>query len=314
MHHKATNAVRPPSLVDTLSMGFRTLNRILPVLGVPLVINLWLWLGPRISIAPLLAWIRSFDPQTWDQARDQIAAAVALDQPLDLRTIGPMRFWQPIYFFPMPADAVQPVEPAVWIFQSFLTVGAVLVAINVLVMLLTAVFLVPLADQVREAPPTGSWLARVARTWLVFLGVLGIVLTALVVVGIPLLAIASALAAFVPVLGSFVVALLFAVMFWTSLSVSFAYDAIVLNQVGPVAALLASLAVVRRFFWGVLGLFLLKHFILAGLGFIWVGLTTTVPGVLTAIIASTYIAAGIAAAHLIFFRDRLPLAVPRPAR
>jgi len=286
----------------------------LAVLVVPLVINLWLWLSPRVSIRPLLEWVRSFDPQTWDQAREQIVAAVTLERPIDLRLLGPMRLWQPIYLFQPPANVIRPIDSSAWAIDSLLTFGGVLVAINLLVMLLTAGYLLAIADSVRGATPTGNWLRRVGRTWLSLMGVLAIVVTVLIVVGIPLMAVATALAALVPVAGYFVLSILLTVVFWMLVSASFAYDAVVLNGQGPLMALMSSLAVVRRFFWGVLGLWLMRTFMLAGLGIIWDALATSVLGVVVALVMSAYIGAGIAAAHLVFFRDRLPLTAAVPAR
>ena len=311
MHHKATNAARPPSLVDTLGTGFRALNRGLPALVVPLAIDLWLWLGPRISVRPLAEWLRSLDPSTWDQARAQIAAAVPEGRPFDLRLNGQIRFWfwRPIYQFEVPPGSPQLVEPAIWSIDNLLVLCGTLIAINMIAALLTAIYLLSLADVVRGSAHPGHWLRQVVRTWLALMGVLGIILTFLMVVGIPLFAIASVLATVVPMVGYFVLAFLFAVVIWVVFSASFAYDAVALNRAGPIGALLASLVVVRRYFWSAIGLFLLKIFILAGLGIIWHGLARSIPGLLIAMATSAYVGAGLAAAHLVFFRDRFPAPV-----
>src|SRR3712207_121909 len=102
MHRDATNAVRPPSLVDTVSTGFRALNRALPALLVPLALNAWYWLGPRISVQPLIDTLRAaFGPEAWALLVSRIDPALLSGRPFDLklegRFEGRLPFWQRVY-------------------------------------------------------------------------------------------------------------------------------------------------------------------------------------------------------------------------
>ena len=106
-------------------------------------------------------------------------------------------------------------------------------------------------------PGCGSWAA------------IGIVLGILAIIGIPLTAVAMVMYALVPALGFAITFLIYGLAIWLTFSTSFAYDAILLDGVGPIAALLASMAIIRRHFWGAVGFFLLQTFILLGLDFIW---------------------------------------------
>src|SRR5688572_18920040 len=88
-HRNATNTVRPPSLVDTVGTGFRALNRALPALLVPLVLDLWYWLGPRMSLHPLVDWLRRIiDPETWQLLRDRLGPELLTDRLFDLKLSG----------------------------------------------------------------------------------------------------------------------------------------------------------------------------------------------------------------------------------
>lgn len=316
-HRNATNAVRPPSLVDTFGTGFRVLNQSLVVLLVPLVLDLWLWLGPRVSVRPLVEWVRSFNPAVWDQAREQLGAtagAPSIDLRLAVQLEQQLRLWRPMYILEGASSALRPPNPAVWQIGTVLGLAALVLAINVVIALLTAVYLVPLADAVRGSSRAGSRARHIAGAWMALMGVLGLMLIFLLIVGVPLLALASLLAAVVPAIGYFLGSMLFALIVWAIFSTSFAYDAVVLNNANPVRAMYASLMVVRRYFWGALGFLLLKMFVLAGLGVIWQRLLGSMPGLLVAMATSAYVGAGMAAAHLVFFRDRLLQPAAAPSR
>jgi hypothetical protein len=304
MHHNATNTARPPSLVDTFGSGFRVLNRALGVLIIPLLIDFWLWQGPRLSLRPLVQRIRAFNPESWDQAVAQLQELAPTEQSFYIS--GQLPFWRRLHILGTPADAAQVIQPATWFIGDLGTLVGTLLLINLVVTFLTVLYLLPLAEVVRGSASRGGILRRVLRTWLAVLAVIAIILMVLAVIGIPLTAVAMVLFSIVPTLGSAMMLLISTAAIWMIFSTSFAYDAIVLDDAGPITALLASLALVRRYFWSTIGFVLLQTFIMLGLGFIWSALVTTVPGVLIAVVTSAYIGAGVAAAHLVFFRDRAP--------
>ena len=306
MHRNATNAAQPRSLVDTLGAGFRALNRALPALLIPLALDIWYWIGPRISLRPLGERLRSLDPRAWDQARQQLRSAMPLDRPFDLRLDGQFPFWRRIYTLVPATTAPQPIEPMTWHIGGFLALLAALIAINALLAFLTALYLLPLADVVRGSASPGTWLRRVGRTWLSLLGLMGLMMIVLIVIGLPLLAVAGVLVSVAPLVGAIIMSFFVAAVLWLVFSASFAYDAVVVSGAGPIRAMFISLLLIRTSFWKAVGLFLLSYFILAGLEIIWEGLARSLPGLIVAMVTSAYVGAGLAAAHLVFYRDRVP--------
>lgn len=307
MHGNATNTVKRPSLVETIGTGFRTLNRSLAVLLVPLALDLWYWLGPRISLRPFAAWLRALNPETWELLRQQLEAALPPDRAFDLRIRGLIPFWQRIYTLDLPDAAVRPITRGTWYIGEFLTLFGAIVALNAFLLLLMAMYLLPLAEAVGSNAIQGSWPMRVFRVWLRMAGIMVVVLTLLTVAGVPLMTLAGVMIQLVPGVGYFIASLVFVSALWFIFTTSFAYDAVVLNGVGPLRALLASFIFVQRSFWGAVGLFLINIFILQGLGVIWQSLDGTVVGLLIAMLSSAYVGAGLAAAHLVFYYDRLPV-------
>jgi hypothetical protein len=96
-----------------------------------------------------------------------------------------------------------------------------------------------------------------------------------------------------------------ALLIWLFFTASFSFDAVFVSEQGPLRALLSSLYIVQRSFWGAAALFLLSWVILEGMSLVWQPLSVTTIGLVIAIAGSAYISSGLTAAHLIFYRDRL---------
>ena len=72
-------AARPLGVVGSLAAGFEMVGRHLGLIVLPVLLDLFLWLGPRISIAPLLEQFAAFlltqskpDPATLDQVTQAV--------------------------------------------------------------------------------------------------------------------------------------------------------------------------------------------------------------------------------------------------
>jgi hypothetical protein len=92
------------------------------------------------------------------------------------------------------------------------------------------------------------------------------------------------------------------------LYVFFAPDAIFMSRVGPVRAIRQSAAVVQASIWSALALAMLITVILIGLGQIWMLLATQASwGLALGIVGNAYIASGLVAASMLFYRERMEL-------
>jgi hypothetical protein len=123
-----------------------------------------------------------------------------------------------------------------------------------------------------------------------------------------LLGLASAL---VPPLAAFLFLLLLVVLVYVEIHLLFALDAVFVSGTGPRAAIRRSVAIIRAFWWPAVGLLLLTWLILTGMTIIWELLATTINRPLAlsiAILGNAYIASGLIAARMVFYRDRARLA------
>ncbi|MGH2458559.1 MAG: hypothetical protein ACRDIY_06790, partial [Chloroflexota bacterium] len=82
-------------------------------------------------------------------------------------------------------------------------------------------------------------------------------------------------------------------------------DAIVVSEVGPVRAAANSARVVANNFWSTVGFILLVYVISLGTQVIWKALGDNDAGMIVAIIGNAYIASGLTAASLLFYKTRL---------
>ncbi|WP_026370524.1 hypothetical protein [Kallotenue papyrolyticum] len=317
-HTNASKTARLPSLIDTIGQGFGAVNRRLWVLIIPLVLDLLYWLGPRLSFQPLIerlgALLRAMDPNAWQQLEQQVGPLLAPgSSPIDLTLPGlpsMINLLAPrLAHLPPP-----PTQPPVWYVGSVgVLVGAVAL-LGLAALLATTIYLVALAGALRgrEQPPLTlrRWGQILGSTLTIGLMLLGVLL----LVTLPLSIVASLAQLASPLLASLMLLMGLALLFWLLFTASFAFDAVVMSDVGPLRALLTSLLLVQRCFWGAAGLLVLGWLILAGLSLIWQQVAISTTGMLLAMLGSAYISSGLAAAHLVFYRDRLRSVSDRMSR
>jgi hypothetical protein len=173
-------------------------------------------------------------------------------------------------------------------------------------LLLTVVYLTPIAQTVRAGQPNlQAARERVWYYWLwvaAFLGLLLAAAFAIAVVG----AVFSALFMVVGLnlLPLFLVVIQFAAL-WLVIYLFFVVDAVLVSEVGPIRAIRYSIAVVHSSFWASLAMIGLTILISLGLQFVFIGLARQLVLIPVTMVANAYISTGLAAAGMIFYRDRL---------
>jgi hypothetical protein len=304
-HRNALKSSRRTSLIDIISQGFHAVNRRAWVVAIPILVDLYYWLGPRISIAPLLARIRNLSPQVWDQATQQLGPQVDLGTgTFDLRDWtfpDLLQLLVPNIDVPAP-----PFTPATWEIRSFAAWLGAVVLINMLGLVFAALYLLPLANTLNGTEQQLG-IRRVGRVLVSLVGVVATVVgtvllsTLLATIGVGIITLVSQAAA------QAMIFIWITLLIWFMFVVSFAFDAVVMRGLGPLRAIVSSFRVVQRSLFGALGLWLLTLVIVGGLSIIWQAIATSGGwlGLLVAIVGSAYITSGLAAAHLVFYRERV---------
>lgn len=314
-------------IIDNLNAGFSTVNRHPWIILVPLVLNLFLWFGPQISFAPLFSNLAVFfrdlaqnqpDPTIADLYSAQFLALGQRDLRQDiallnvvplltLYTVGAAQL-EGIQGFPMVNTLPQMIDPAraTLMINDWWGALGVLLAVNVVALGVSAGYLTRMAEAVRgDYNAIVQWLQRSWKTALALFAALACIAIVMIAVGFPFLFFAALLTMASPALGSLMAMLLFIVWFWVQIFTTFTAEAIAISGVGPLHAIRASFMIVRRNFWATLGFLALTFLILIGSGVLWYNVANSIPGIIVAIIGSSYLGCGLAAARLAFYRERL---------
>lgn len=305
-------------IIETLSAGFDLVRRRLWLIVVPIVIDLFLWLGPRISIEPL---VKRFESLLIPPASAQLTPAdlealqMSRNALLDVGSHFNLASLLPNTLLGVPSamtgDMVDPVftHPAVWqVSSGWSALGLVLV------LLLGSVFIASLYLTLvaREVSIDSLDLSRLAgRVWIhgVRIIALGLaLLAALAIFMVPVSVVSAVLALLHQGLALMWVGMFSLAAMWVGIAVMiyllFAVDSIVLFGDGALRAARNSVMVVRRNLWSTLGLVLLTNLISIGLSFVWQRLAVISWGPLIGIVGNAYVGSGLVAAVLIFYRDR----------
>jgi hypothetical protein len=145
-----------------------------------------------------------------------------------------------------------------------------------------------------------AWYRLVTLAVLLFVSMVIVVFPLAFVAAIASLVTATATA----VLTAIVVTLALAVQLY----LFFAPEAIFISRVGPIQAIRRSIAVVHASVWSALTLAILITVILVGMGQIWIALAGQASwGLALGIVGNAYIASGLVAASMLFYRERMEI-------
>jgi hypothetical protein len=294
------------SIIDTLTTGFNTVTKKPWLAVVPAVLDLFLWLGPKLSAAPVINQMVA----TFRQAMQAVASTGTQDANLtnmfetlvtELQTtVGHTNLFALLAWgqLGMPSIAGgRPISPEVDRVIELSSYGQMLggeLLVLAVGLLMACFFLGLLGQEVRTADPDlAGVLHRLPMYWLrmtILFVPFGIMLIILLSVSF--------------ILGVFAF-FIWVIILWAMFYLFFVPQAITLLDAKPLAALWSSFAVVRSSFWSTLGLVLLVNVISLGLGLVLRALLASPVGTVVAILVNAYVGTGLTAATFVFFRERI---------
>jgi hypothetical protein len=293
------------SILDTLTVGFTTTIKKLWLMALPVAVDVFLWLGPKVSIAPVIdRLVEGFDealalaaPGAQDQALTQMWPLLLEEMQAALSRVNLLALlsWGRIGFPSIAGN--RPINPEVDQVMQVSSYGRMFVAqlsIMAVGLFLAAFFLALIAQQVSEEEfDLQHVLSRAPLYW-------ARMATLFVPLGVMLI-----LAVSVGLMLGPLVFLVWVGVLWFLVYTMFVPQAIVLSGDPPLRALWNSFAIVRMNFWSALGLLILTGVISMGLGLIWDGLLRSTVGTMVAIVANAYVGTALTVAMFVFYRDRL---------
>jgi hypothetical protein len=293
-------------------------NRIPWILGFPILLDVILWLSPRLSAAPVFHRLAStlsdlygsvtatgLDESTVTFMRERISEFDTASSSFNLLFLIPGSLAQIPSIEPPSIAGTFSLELSSGLDLLVLALGFELVGI-----LIGCVFWGILAQQLRDGKVNVSTLPR--RVGFYVLSILGFVLLAvgvsiaiLIPIGVVIglisvvsptvgVIVLSAMGAAANILGILLVIYLY---FWV--------DAIVISNAGPLRAAVNSGRVVANNFWSTVFFIGLVLLISRGTSLIWDALDQAPFGMVVAIAANAYVATGLTSASLLFYQTRM---------
>ncbi|OGO42289.1 MAG: hypothetical protein A2Z04_09860, partial [Chloroflexi bacterium RBG_16_57_9] len=288
------------SIIDALSAGLALVPRVPRALIMPVLLDLFYWLGPRLSVEPILQSVIGWSREVASSASTTDTESLEVMENM-LRVIG-----SEMNLFSVLSSSLTGVPTLTGIVSSpstglrsslpqfelhtGLAFFAALVGLTILGWLLGSGFLVLIAERVLAV----KWnlpglLRRIGLTWLSVIGLGGLLFVATIFFGVPILILIVLVGLMSRELASILFGLVWTIVIWVAIHLIFAVDAIVLNGVNPVRGMWHSFNVVRRNFWSSLGLILVIGILSAGLAVIWQALAVNPIGTLIGIVGNTII-------------------------
>ncbi len=316
------------NIIDTLTAGFNVVTRKLWLITIPVALDLYLWLGPRLSIYSFLK--RRLNSETsilllqgtqaeYQQAIEQLRgfnlfsllANGLLGVPSLLRSTGPLGLLRT----PTPEKTAFPLPTLLSQTPRVISVGHESVVWGLCILLFLASLLIGclylglIAQQVRDGRLDVARLLKHALGWWTRLSAMGLLLfLGLLLVIVPALVISLIIGGINQGIGSFLMNIATLTIVWVGMWLYFYFyfftDALVLNETGIGRALWNSFAVVRRNFWSTIGLIALIFVIGAGFTIVWRMMAVSPLGTAVGIVGNAYVGSGLTAATLVFYKDR----------
>ena len=306
-------------MIDSLSAGYRFLGRRVELILIPVVLDLWLWLGPRLSVRPLFEAMARFYERTADvEGFPEDMASMAGQVSQMLTDVGQNSnlmeslVSRSLLHVPSLLVTIGSVSGD-WVFEigNPFVAGGLFTGLSIVGLLIGVLYmnllarLLPLGGA--SKPATAAELGKqVLRQWVrVMLFILALMV--LLLVGALPVMMGSVLLAFVSPALSSILAFVYAgavlvVLFY----LYFVTAAIVMDDLPVHKAVAQSFLVVRNDFLATLLFILLTTVIAVGFALIMRQLTElSSVGVAFSILVNAYLGSGLVLALFVFYRTRI---------
>ncbi|MCC7370069.1 MAG: hypothetical protein IT306_16710 [Chloroflexi bacterium] len=273
------------------------------VVLLPVLLDLFFLLGPRVSIAPVVSQLVTTPSVSRSLGAESPASVIAFAE--DANLLGLLS----------PGGVTLPtIVPALQVARgTFVMVDAIssafLIALGALLFgaLLGSIYQVIIAQQARDGQvePLNTPIFSIVA-WLRLIALAVLVVTGALLLTIPFGFLAAITRLAGVGLDALVLAVVGALALVAQLYLYFASDAILIRRVGPLQAIKDSIAVVHSGVWATLLLAIVVTASLIAMALLWNALASVAPwGLALGIVGNAYIASGLVAAKMLFFQERI---------
>lgn len=302
-------------VIDTLSAGFSRVTKKPWLIIVPVLLDLLIALGPRLSIEGLTRSLLPLIPDgaalgaPYEETLPAFRAWVTeLGQGSNVLTMLSMRaLGLPSVTAALGTEALA--RASIVEVQSWARVVLFSVALFVAGLFAGAITLSFAAQEAREDEPDVGYVLRVAgRAWLRLTRLALMLIGAITVLATGLTILITLVGWLSPALATLVLNLfafgILGVSVYAGLVLFFMPQAIVLDDIGLVQSFWNSLNIAYRNVIPTVMLVVLTNIIRTGFMYVWQALSVNTAGTLVSILGNAYIGLGLVMASLLFYRDR----------
>jgi hypothetical protein len=295
-------------VIDTLSAGYATVNRHPWIIAVPVLLDLFFWFGHHLSLAPLVQKTLDSMQETVGQSADLLQSypdywesVARIGEQYNLLSLLAIHFPG----LPSLMSMREGLGPKVALSDPVM-VSVLFLLLPVLGIGLASIYYASISSQVRGSSeePSQLW-GRIWRNWGRFLGFLLLAIGIGMLFGLPVMVLVTIAAAINMAFANIVISIFWVAALWLGFYLFFVVAAIAVSDVGPIKAIRNSVAVITYNLGSALGLVALTWVIQLGMPIVWDAVAQNEVGTVVGILGNAYIATGLAAAGMIYYRDRI---------
>jgi hypothetical protein len=304
---------KPLNIIETLARGFEIILQNPWIVLLPILLDLFVWLGPQISAKPLfdqlIAELTANAPtptdtpseamQNFDVFKSALQSTGDASNVFGIVTTGlPTLFW-------IIAPATEWARPLALSVDNVATLGAVLIPLTLIGVFFTALYFDAIARVVRHDAPIKNFAVRIAQGFSATLSLLVVLILAVIGFMIPVSFGTLALSLVSQGLASFAILLASLMLLWATIYLAFALASIFVSRSNAVQAIFNSISLFRFDFWSSMGLIVLIYLIRWGFALVWQLFLDNPWGILFDVIANAFLGSGLTAAMLVYYADRM---------
>lgn len=291
-------------VIDTLSLGYATVNRHPWIIAIPVLLDFLYWLGPRLSVATLLRTLLEQVPMPAGLSDEMLQSYSSVQQSTLSAAEGFNLLSLLSTNFPGLPSVMAGRVGSGQAFELAAPVSAVVafLLVGIAGTLLGAFFFTVVG--LKASGESRGMVGAAWRSWLRLAALLLLGIVAALVVGAPLAGLAVIGMSLVPGAASIMASFVFVLVIWAEFYLFFVVQAVVISGAGPLRAIRNSFLVVRHNLGSSLGLIVLTWIISMGMPVVWDAMTDNPITAVLAILGNAYVATGLLAAGMLFYRER----------
>lgn len=306
-------------VIDSISAGYRFMGRRLYLMLIPVLLDVALWLAPRLSVGPLFERLARFYESTLateglsPELSDMAGQAAQVLQELGNQTnLLNMLVSNTLMHVPSIMVVAEPLPGAlVRTVDNPLQAIGLSILFSLVGVYLGVVYISWLARHLPigagEKPVTlGRLLVVSVRRWSLVVLFLVLTLFLLLAVYVPASIAITLIGLLIPALSSLLLLVLGSITFLVFFYLYFVVTALILDDLSIFDAVVCSRKLVQSNFWSTLGFIIILNLINIGFTLLLAPIVARPPmGTLLGILLSAYIGTGLSMSMLVFYRTRL---------